>query len=120
MDDCLFCKIIRKEIPGDIIYENDEVAVIKDINPVAPVHLLVVPKEHIANMNKINSENSKYISAIFEEIPKIAKNENIDETGYRVISNCGFDAWQAIQHLHFHLIGGRNLGPKIIKEEEEI
>lgn len=109
---CLFCEIIKGNIPGDKVYEDDMIFAFKDINPVAPVHVLVVPKEHIESINGLNEENSKYVSHIFEKIPQIAKTLGIDS--YRVISNCGKDAGQSVMHLHFHLIGGRELGEKII------
>lgn len=109
---CLFCEIINGNIPGDKVYEDDMIFAFKDINPVAPVHVLVVPKEHIVSINGVNEENSKYVSHIFEKIPQIAKSQGIDS--YRVISNCGKDAGQSVMHLHFHLIGGTELGEKII------
>ena len=84
----------------------------KDINPVAPVHFLVVPKEHIGSVNDVTAENSKYVAHIFEKIPEIAKSQGIDS--YRVISNCGKDAGQTVLHLHFHVIGGTELGENII------
>lgn len=118
MEDCLFCKIIEGKIPSTKVMETENVVAFKDINPVAPIHILVVPKIHITSMNGINSENSSYIAKVYEMIAIIAKNEKIDESGYRVICNCGNDAWQAVPHLHFHLIGGKNLGAKIIKDEK--
>nr|MDE6469843.1 HIT domain-containing protein [Eubacterium sp.] len=84
----------------------------KDIAPAAPVHIIVVPKEHIESANEINTDNSKYVSAIFEKIPEIAKSQGIDS--YRIINNCGEDAGQTVKHLHFHILGGMKMGEKII------
>lgn len=109
---CLFCEIINGNIPSTKVYEDDMIYAFKDINPAAPVHFLVVPKEHIENVNGINAENSKYVSHIFEKIPEIAKSQGIDS--YRVINNCGKDAGQTVMHLHFHVVGGTELGEKIL------
>lgn len=114
--DCLFCKIINGEIGSEKVYENDYVYAFKDIHPVAPVHVLVIPKIHIANMNEINEENGEYIKHIYIAIKEIAKMLNIDEPGYRVICNCGEDGGQVVHHLHFHLLGGKHLGSKIVHE----
>ncbi len=109
---CLFCEIISGNIPSTKVYEDDMIYAFKDINPVAPVHFLVVPKEHIENVNEVNAENSKYISHIFEKIPEIAKSQAIES--YRIINNCGPDAGQTVMHLHFHVVGGTELGEKIL------
>lgn len=109
MDDCLFCKIIKGEIPSKKAYEDDYVYAFWDISPTAPVHILVIPKNHISTLNDITEENSKVISKIYEAIPKIAKENNIDKDGYRVVSNCNKAAGQTVFHIHFHLIGGREL-----------
>ncbi|MDE7123860.1 MAG: histidine triad nucleotide-binding protein [Eubacterium sp.] len=109
---CLFCEIINGNIPSTKVYEDDMIYAFKDINPVAPVHFLVVPKEHIGSVNDVTAENSKYVAHIFEKIPEIAKSQEIDS--YRVISNCGKDAGQTVLHLHFHVIGGTELGENII------
>ena len=109
---CLFCEILNGNIPSTKVYEDDMIYAFKDINPVAPVHFLVVPKEHIGSVNDVNAENSKYVAHIFEKIPEIAKSQGIDS--YRVISNCGKDAGQTVLHLHFHVIGGTELGENII------
>lgn len=116
MEDCLFCKIIKREIPGELICENDYVMGFKDIHPVAPVHILFVPKTHIKSMNEVTVNNSIYIAKIYEMIADVAKKLNINDKGYRVICNCGNDGGQVIDHLHFHLIGGKHLGPKIIRD----
>jgi len=106
---CIFCKIANKEIPSDCVYETENIIAFRDLNPQAPVHILIVPKVHIASMNDVNSENSAVVSEIFETVNKIAEQEGIKDSGYRVISNCGEDGCQSVQHLHFHLVGGRKL-----------
>lgn len=109
---CLFCEIIAGNIPSTKVYEDDTILAFKDIAPVAPVHIIVVPKIHIESANDVTSENSKYVAAIFEKIPEIAKSQGIDS--YRIINNCGEDAGQTVKHLHFHIIGGVKMGEKII------
>lgn len=110
--DCLFCKIINKEILADIIYEDDKVLVFKDIKPQAPIHFLAVPKQHIDSVIKINSENSNIISYIFEIIAKLAKEYSL-ENGFRVITNHGVDGGQTVNHLHFHLLGKKIFDDKM-------
>lgn len=112
--DCLFCKIASKEIPSQKIYEDDYVYAFNDINPVAPIHIIVIPKVHIDSVDSVNYENSSYIQKVFEIIPEIAKLANIDKSGYRVITNIGEDGGQTIKHIHFHVIGGKKLGDKLI------
>lgn len=107
----IFTKIINREIPANIVYENDKVIAFKDINPATPIHILVVPKKEIATLNDISVEDSEYIVAIFKAIKEIAKDLNIHEDGYRVISNCNSFGGQEVFHLHFHLLGGKALGP---------
>ena len=107
--DCVFCKIIRKEIPSKVVYEDDKVIAFHDINPNAPVHVLVIPKEHIYSLNQVNEENNQIISYIFELIPKLAKQLEIYESGYRVVVNCGKDSGMPVGHLHFHILGGKTL-----------
>jgi histidine triad (HIT) family protein len=109
LNECLFCKIANKEIPSTIVYENDYVIAFEDISPEAPVHVLVIPKKHIASLNDINNENSVYIAKIFEAISIISREQGINETGYRIVSNCGKDAMQTVEHVHFHLLGKRSL-----------
>ncbi len=109
---CLFCEIIAGNIPSTKVYEDDNILAFKDINPVAPVHIIVVPKVHIESANDITADNSKYVSDIFEKIPEIAKSQGIDS--YRIINNCGEDAGQTVKHLHFHIVGGTKLGEKIV------
>lgn len=109
MTDCIFCKIINKEIPSNIIYEDDKVIAFNDVNPQAPVHFLVIPKEHIESLNSINKENSNLISHVYLVIGKLAKKLGIDEEGYRVVNNCGENGGQTVQHIHFHILAGRQL-----------
>lgn len=115
MEDCLFCKIIKGDIPSTKVYEDEFVYAFKDINPEAPVHILVVPKKHIKSVNEIDEIDENLIGKIFLAIKKIAKEQGVAEQGYRVISNCGKDAGQTVMHLHFHILGGRKLGEKILK-----
>lgn len=105
--DCLFCKIIAGEIPSAKVYEDDTVFAFRDIEPQAPVHVLIVPKEHIASADEINETNSAVVAHIFEVAAKIAKAEGLTG-GYRIVNNCGDSAGQTVKHLHFHLMGGRN------------
>ena len=104
--DCLFCKIIDGEIPSNKVYEDDTVFAFRDIDPQAPVHILIVPKEHIASAKDINESNSAVVAHIFEVAAKIAKAEGLDD-GFRIVNNCGDSAGQTVKHLHFHLMGGR-------------
>ena len=108
MENCIFCKIIEGEIPSNKVYEDESVYAFRDINPMAPVHVLVVPKTHIPSADGVNAENSAYVARIFEAIPKIAASEGL-VNGYRVITNCGSDACQSVKHLHFHILGGKQL-----------
>ncbi len=110
--DCLFCKIINGEIPSKKVYEDDCVYAFYDIAPQAPVHILVIPKTHIPSTNGVNEENADIVAKIFTVIPKIAADARLFD-GYRVISNCGEDACQSVQHLHFHIIGGAQLSERM-------
>lgn len=109
---CIFCEIAKGNIPSTKVYEDDLMVAFKDLNPQAPVHILAVPKEHIACANDVNEENSRYIAHIFAKLPEIAQSQGI--TSYRIINNCGEDAGQSVMHLHFHLLGGKGLGEKLI------
>jgi histidine triad (HIT) family protein len=113
-ENCLFCKIIKGEIPSQKVYEDENVLAFKDINPVTPIHILVVPKKHFENVLDINEENKEVFSQIFTAINKIAKQENIDKDGFRVVTNCGKDAGQEVMHLHFHMLAGAKMGTKLI------
>lgn len=114
MEDCIFCKIIKGEIPTEKVYEDDKVLAFKDINPAAPIHVLVIPKEHVQDILAINPENKEMISDIFLAINKIAEQLGIEKDGFRIINNCGKDAGQEVMHLHFHMLAGGKMGPKII------
>ena len=107
----IFTKIINKEIPATIVFENEKVIAFKDINPVAPIHILVVPKKEIPTLNDISIEDKELIGEIFLTIAKIAKDMNIAENGYRVISNCNSYGGQEVFHLHYHLLAGEPIGP---------
>ena len=114
MNDCIFCKIINNEIPSNKIYEDDNIIAFKDINPQMPIHVLVIPKKHIASILELTSEDEELIGKIFSVIKKLAKELKIDETGFRVISNCGEDAGQTVKHIHFHILAGQKMTDKII------
>ncbi len=105
---CLFCRILKGEIPSQKVYEDEWVYAFRDIAPQAPTHVLIIPRAHIAGADEITPENSAYVAHVFEAIPKIAAAEGL-ENGYRVITNCGADGCQSVRHLHFHLLGGRKL-----------
>ena len=105
---CLFCKIVSGEIPSSKVYEDERILAFLDINPQAPVHILIIPKEHISSVDEVSPQNSSVVSYIFERIPEIAKASGI-ENGYRVITNVGEDGCQSVKHLHFHLLGGRSM-----------
>lgn len=106
--DCIFCEIAAKEVASDIVYESDQVVAFPDINPQAPVHLLVIPKKHIANIGEIGSEDQDLLYQIGEAVKKLAEQYQLED-GYRLVTNCGTAAGQTVNHLHFHLLGGRNL-----------
>ena len=108
MENCLFCKIVAGDIPSTVVYEDDLVLAFRDIAPMAPTHILVIPKTHIPSVDGITAENSALVAHIFEVIPQIAKAENL-VNGYRVVSNCGDHAGQSVHHLHFHILGGKQL-----------
>jgi histidine triad (HIT) family protein len=107
--DCLFCKIINKEIPANIVYEDDLVLAFKDINPSAPVHILIIPKQHIGSILEVDDNNMDIVVHIHKVAKKLAKDLKIDEKGFRLVTNCGDDAGQSVKHLHYHLIGGKVL-----------
>ena len=109
MEDCLFCKIGRKQIDSEIVYENDYVIAFKDIHPIAPVHILVIPKKHIESLNEVNFDNMKYIDECMLAIKEVAKICEVYDEGYRVVSNIGENGGQVVKHLHFHVIGGKKL-----------
>ena len=106
--DCLFCKIVAGDIPSTKVYEDDQILAFRDIAPAAPVHVLFIPKVHIAGVREITADNAAVVAHIFSVIPQVAKELGI--TDYRVVSNNGADAGQTVHHLHFHLLGGATLG----------
>lgn len=106
--DCLFCKIVKGDIPSKLVYEDDVCYAFEDINPVAPVHVLFIPKRHIDGVDKLTEEDAKAVGHIFLKIEEVAKKLGLDD-GYRVVSNVGENGGQSVRHLHFHLIGGRKL-----------
>lgn len=114
MENCIFCKIIDRQIPSTVVYEDDKVLAFNDINPVAPVHIIIIPKVHIANVNDLTAENAAVVGDIHLAAQKIAARLDIADKGYRLINNCGADAGQTVFHLHYHLIGGLKLGMRII------
>ncbi|WP_244833285.1 histidine triad nucleotide-binding protein [Clostridium sp. BJN0001] len=109
MEECIFCKIVKGEIPSKKVYEDEKVYAFYDINPEAPTHVLVIPKEHIESINALNDENIEIVTHIFKVIKKLVLDLGIAESGYRVLSNCGDDAGQTVKHMHFHILGGKKL-----------
>lgn len=107
--DCIFCKIVNKEIPAQVVYEDDEVLAFNDLNPEAPVHVLIIPKKHIASFNELTEGDGSLISKMILVMQKIASEQGISQTGYRIVSNCGEQGGQTVGHLHFHLLGGREM-----------
>lgn len=107
--DCIFCKIANGEIPSTKVYDDEKVLAFKDLTPQAPVHVLIIPKEHIASCDEITEDNCAVVGHIFAVAAKIAKQQGLDN-GYRVVNNCGEDGGQTVKHLHFHLMGGRTFG----------
>ena len=114
MEDCLFCKIVKGEIPSSKVYEDEEILAFKDINPAAPIHILIIPKKHIISLAHMEKEDEALIGRIYGVINEIARDQGFKENGYRVIVNCGKDGGQEVMHLHFHLLAGKQLGEKII------
>ena len=112
MSDCIFCKIVDGSIPSAKVYEDDKILAFKDLNPQAPVHTLVIPKQHICCADAINEENCEEVGYIFSKIPEIAKSLGLTN-GYRIINNCGEDGAQTVKHLHFHILGGKKLPEKM-------
>ena len=107
--DCIFCKIIAGEIPSNKVYEDERVLAFRDIAPQAPTHILVIPKAHISSFAFITEENAPLVAHILTIAAKIAREEGLEDGGYRIVSNCGADAGQTVPHLHFHILGGKKL-----------
>ena len=112
MEDCLFCKIAAGEIPSTCVYEDENVYAFRDINPQAPTHILVIPREHIPSVAALTAENSHHAARCLEAVARIAEQEGLSG-GYRVVSNCGDDAGQTVKHLHFHILGGKRLSDRM-------
>lgn len=108
--DCIFCKIVKKEIPAQVVFENEEILAFKDINPMAPVHILLIPKKHISDISEMVPEDEALIGRIHAVAVQIAKELGLDQAGFRLVNNCKGDGGQMVFHLHFHLLGGRKLG----------
>lgn len=113
MSDCLFCKIAAGDIPSTCVYENEKVYAFNDINPQAPVHVVVIPRNHIADASCINADNSSDVAVCFEAIADISVKLGLDN-GFRVINNCGEDGCQSVKHIHFHILGGKKLPENIV------
>lgn len=113
MEDCLFCKIIKGEIPANKVYEDEEILAFYDINPATPIHILVIPKKHITSLAHMEKEDEAIVGKIYGVINKIAEDKGFKQDGYRVIVNCGKNAGQTVMHLHFHILAGRKFGEKI-------
>lgn len=109
MNDCLFCKIVNKEIPADIVYEDDDVVAITDVNPQAPTHLLVLPRRHIATVNDMTQADQSLFGYLTLTAQRLAAERNLADSGYRLVMNCNGDGGQTVFHIHLHLLGGRQL-----------
>ena len=107
--DCLFCKLITREIPADIVYEDDDVLAFNDINPQAPTHILIIPKHHVATLNEVSEEQASLFGTLIGCAKQLAKQRDIDASGYRLIMNCNAEGGQTVYHVHLHLLGGRQL-----------
>ncbi len=114
MEDCLFCKIVKGEVPSNKVYEDDEILAFHDINPATPIHILVIPKKHITTHNDLEKEDIELMGKIHMVINQIAEENGFKENGYRLIVNCGEDGGQEVKHLHFHILAGKKMGEKII------
>ena len=114
MEDCLFCKIIKGEITSTKVYEDEDILAFNDINPAAPIHILVIPKKHIESLAHMQKEDEAIVGKIYGVINKIAEEKGFKDNGYRVIVNCGKDAGQEVMHLHFHVLAGAKFGDKIV------
>ena len=110
MDDCIFCKIVRKEIPSRIVFEDEALLAFRDISPIAPVHIIIIPKKHISDLASVQPEDLEILGRIQLVATKLAEQEGISERGYRVINNCREEGGQVVKHIHYHLVGGRQMG----------
>jgi len=108
-NDCLFCKIVEKKIPADIVYESEDIIAFKDIEPKAPIHCLIIPKKHISTINDIDGSNSNIIGLMYEAAAQLARTLNVVKDGYRVVMNCNSNGGQTVYHIHLHFLAGRQL-----------
>ena len=108
-NDCLFCRIVEKKVPADIVYESDDVIAFRDIEPKAPIHCLIIPKKHISTINDIDGSNSNIIGLMYEAVAQLARSFNVDKEGYRVVMNCNSVGGQTVYHIHLHFLAGRQL-----------
>ncbi|RMG59388.1 MAG: histidine triad nucleotide-binding protein [Deltaproteobacteria bacterium] len=113
MVDCVFCRIVKKEIPSTVVYEDDDIIAFNDINPVAPVHILIVPKTHLKNLSDVSEEHAPLLGKMLLVASKLAEEKGISEKGFRTVINNGPEGGQIVMHLHMHLIGGKQLGHKM-------
>ena len=111
MEHCLFCRIVTKELPAKVVYETDELVVFRDIHPIAPIHVVIVPKRHIGSVQDLTAEDASLVGRLILAAKEIAETDGISRTGYRIVTNSGTDSGQVVAHLHLHLMGGRRLGP---------
>lgn len=109
MDECIFCKIVNKEIPAKVVYEDDKILAFDDINPKAPVHVLLIPKEHYTSLNDIPEENEDLLGHILFKARQVAQKKGVKESGYRIVLNTARDSGQDVFHIHFHVLGGRRM-----------
>jgi histidine triad (HIT) family protein len=109
MDECIFCKFVSGEITPEIVFQNQNIIAFRDINPQAPVHILIIPRKHIPTINDITEEDKEIVGELFLVAKEIALAENINDSGYRLVFNCNHDAGQAVYHIHLHLLGGRKM-----------
>tara|TARA_B100000965_G_scaffold368303_1_gene354880 strand:+ start:563 stop:952 length:390 start_codon:yes stop_codon:yes gene_type:complete len=108
-NDCLFCRIVEKKIPADIVYESEDLIAFKDIKPKAPIHCLIIPKKHISTINDIDESNSNIIGLMYEAAAQLARSFDVDKDGYRVVMNCNSNGGQTVYHIHLHFLAGRQL-----------
>lgn len=114
MENCIFCKIINHEIPSKVVYEDELVVAFEDVNPQAPVHVVVIPKKHVANVSELALEDAALVKAVIDACVKVAEIKGIKESGFRLINNCGKDAGQTVMHAHFHVLGGTTFTEHIV------
>jgi len=111
--DCIFCKIVAGEIPSDSVYQDEEIIAFRDINPQAPVHIVIIPRKHIASLSRLSQSDSALVGRMVAVANKLAEDEGVTDKGYRVVINCGKEGGQLVPHLHMHLVGGRQLSDQV-------